>query len=804
MRIRAGLIIVLLLTLGIGKESFGAKGLPVVRIGVVTDGPMQPLGWGKAIQNKVFQKEILDITKGEFNVQFPSRFQVHGKWNVGGVKAAVAYLLKDPKVHLVLALGVIASDVVARQRNLPKPVIAPFIVDKRLQGLPFRKGKSGVKNLNYLTTSTSLDRDLRTFKEIFPITRLALLGDQTVLVELPHLKEKVDQVARKNDVTITLVPVGTSIRPALAALPSDIDGVLVTPLLRLSPREFDALVSGLIDRGLPSFSHFGREEVERGLMAGVAPETDTFRLARRVALNVQRILLGENAGNLGVDISQQERLTINMDTVRKAGTWPSFRVLTEAELLKEEEEVFARRVSLYKVVREAIASNLDLAAFDRRVAGGIGDINNARAALLPQIGFDTDFIQIWQRTTSVDGGKPQNLGQVGGSFKQLLFSDKAWSDYTVEQKAQDARVQLRQQLRLDVARNAAVGYLDVLRTKTIEGIQKDNLKLTRTNLELARVRVAVGQAARDEVFRWENEIANGRIAVLDAQAQTRQARVALNRVLHRPLEEPFMTQETGLHDPLLLVGQKRLFAYLNNPQSFKVFRDFEVQEGLNASPLIKRLNALITGQQRTVLNSQRAFWAPELSLSSQVTQRFLEDGPGTGTAGQNVTLGTQLAETRTTVFSQVSLDFPLFAGGSKDATQITANEELRRLQLRRESTVGRVEERIRSALFLAGASFPGIRLSREAAEAARKNYELVLDQYRRGVVDIIKLVNTQTNYLNANLAASNAVYDFLVDLMNIQQSVGRFDYFQDSEKREAWFQRLEVFFAKAGVKPVAY
>ncbi len=63
----------------------------------------------------------------------------------------------------------------------------------------------------------------------------------------------------------------------------------------------------------------------------------------------------------------------------------------------------------------------------------------------------------------------------------------------------------RKQLRLDVAQESGVAYLNVLRARTSLRIQRDNLMLTRSNLELARVRESVGYAARDEVFRWQNE-----------------------------------------------------------------------------------------------------------------------------------------------------------------------------------------------------------------------------------------------------------------------------------------------------------
>ena len=66
-------------------------------------------------------------------------------------------------------------------------------------------------------------------------------------------------------------------------------------------------------------------------------------------------------------------------------------------------------------------------------------------------------------------------------------------------------------------------------------------------------------------------------------------------------------------------------------------------------------------------------------------------------------------------------------------------------------------------------------------------------------MDIIKLLDSQDAALAANEAASNAVYDFLIDLMNVQRAIGKFDYFVYAEERIGWFQRLQSFFAKAGV-----
>ncbi len=778
--------------------SLGASQLPQVRIGIVADGPHQNHGWGKVIKNKLILKEILMLTNGEYDVTFPKRKFVHGNWTAKGVKKAVDFLLADRSVDLVLALGVLASHDISRRPFLPKPVVAPFVIDIELQGLPFRNGTSGVRNLNYLTLPHSFERSVKAYREILPFTRMALLVDRAVFEALPQLSVKIQRTAQANNLTIIPIPVGTSIQSALAAIPPETEAVLVTPLLRLPLREFEALVQGLIVRKLPSFSLFGREEVRRGLLASISQEANTLRIARRVAINVHRILLGEDAGTLLVALSQGERLTINMATARAVEVWPTFRVLTEADLIHEEFAHVQRRLSLYSVVREAVFVNLDLAVADRRVAAGMAEVRRARSALLPQIEMGSQVRMIDKdRAAASFGSAPERAVRSTGGLSQLLYSDKAWSDFTVQEKTQLSREAERNALRLDVIQEAAVAYLTILRAETSLRIQKDNLKLTRSNLELARVRESVGSAARDEVFRWESEIASGRRAVLEVQAQMKQARVSLNRVLHRPLEEPFMTAEASLEDPVLFNDLNRLLSYIDTPQHFSVFRDFQVQEGLSASPEIKRLNALIAAQKRITLNARRAYWAPDVSLQADVDQRLAADGAGQASPPTAPVTGQDDMQWSV----GVGLSFPLFSGGNKEATETKALEDLRALRLEREATVGRVEERIRSSMFQVAASFTGIRLSREAAHAAQKNLELVVDQYSQGTVDIIKLLNSQNATLTANEAAATAVYEFLIDFMRIQRAVGQFDYFLYKEDRAAWFTRLNAFFKKAGVTP---
>ena len=776
-----------------------AKSLPAVHVGIVWDGPSDVV----PEMRQIIRKEIHELTNREFDVRFPDEFELDGGWSVTGVNHAIDRLLAQPRVNLVLAFGILASHEISKRKALPKPVIAPFIIDPQLQGLPFNKGTSGVKNLNYLVSFKSFSRDLEAFHAVFPFSRLSVLIDRVLFEAFPQFERRARALADQHGISLTLISVETSAKAALSAIPLDTEAVVFSAMPRLAPAEFDSLVKGLNSRRLPTFSTLGEREVRRGVTVGLSPELDLGRLARHIAANVQRIVSGTDAGRIPVAFVRGEHLTINMASVRTIDKWPSFQVLSEADLINEDATGVAPRLSLFQAVQEATEGNLDVAAANRKVAAGVGQVGQARSGLLPEVLVGTLGVLNGRGPDAFGtGADPGQAATAVGGFRQVLYSDDAWTKYTVQQKKQVSREEEWNQLRLDTAQDAAIAYLTVLRTKTARRIQKDNLMLTRSNLELATAREDVGYALRDEVFRWETEVANGQKSVVAADAQVRQAEVSLNRIRNRPLEETFATVEQTLDDPALLGDSRQLFAYIENPRGFQVFRDFQVEEAIRAAPELRRLDALIAGQERTMTNAQRAFWVPELTLQGAAFQSYAHGGGGAGSL--TVPLGSVgVAQSQNNFYAaSIGLTFPLFQGGNKSATSARAREELQQLQTERAATVQQIDERVRTAMYQSSASFPSIRLSRIAAEAARKTLDLVVDQYARGTVDIIKLLNSQNSALSANEAAANAVYTFLIDLTRVQRSVGQLSFFQSPEERAAWFERLQTFFVNAGVSPV--
>ncbi len=437
-RILTGALPVVVLLAGFPGRGLAAgegDNRPVKNVGIVYDGP-PPERQGGAFHQfadlvELVREETTSLTRRDLAVAFPEDKQLTADWTIEGIRRAVEELLADPEVDLVLTLGLFSSHDVCQRRDLPKPVLAPIAVDIDAQSLPVTsdaEGRltSGVRNLTYLVSPGCIQRDLKRFREIVNVSRVHVLMDALLPEAIAEIPEAVTQGARQLGLELVPVPVVDSAAEALAALPADAEAVYVTPLDRMPRGEFDLLVAGLTERALPSFSLTGREEVELGVMAGARPQTDLRRVSRRIALSIQRILTGEDAGTLPVALELQEKLVINMATATAIRVFPRVRVTMEAELIQAGTDEVTETLDLSQAVREAVAANLGLRAAERRVAAGAEDVHRARSQLRPQLDVSALGLQIDEDRAAASFGSQAERTLSGTlSLSQLLYSDRA-------------------------------------------------------------------------------------------------------------------------------------------------------------------------------------------------------------------------------------------------------------------------------------------------------------------------------------------------------------------------------------------
>ena len=779
-----------------------SAGLPrVVRVGVVTDGPSEVY---EAAAFELIRKELLALTRKELDVRMGPDKRLVADWTIEGTHRAIDAMLADEQVDLVLALGVLATHDVVGRSELPKPCVAPVVVAPKIQGVEGPQGLLQRKNLSYVVWKVDLERDLRAFRELGSFQRITFLVSRPTARAIPQMSKGIVATAQNLGIQADIVEVGETVTATLSAIPDQADAVYVLPNPQLTFADLSALSAGLVEKRLPSFVWLGRTGVERGFLAGLGTAEDLNRFSRRVALNMQAMLLGEDPGPAGAAFQLSEQLSLNMTTARAVGVWPSWGVITEAVLINEGKTQVGRKLSLDIAVREAMRTNLTYAAARRAVEAGGQDIRRARANLLPQLSVSVDGQWIDEDRAGLTTA--ERTLSWSGTLSQSIFNDAAWGNLTVQQRLQRARELELETTRLDLVREVAVGYLSLLKTQTVERIRRENLALSRKNLALARLRRQIGTAGPNEVFRWESQIAQARRDVISAASLRNQAEINLNRLLNRPLEEPFVTREASLHDTFLLSGHDAFCAFLGNPYRFKVLREFMVQEGLQASPELAAIREQMRAQERNVSLNQRSLYLPSLGAQAGLTHKFLKGGEGSDSVEVPAPFDEVFSSPNSVDwYVGISASLHLFEGGSRLADINKSELQLTRLELLRRAQAQGIEARIRAALHAAGATFPAIGLTGEAAKAAHGNLDVVAESYARGTASIIHLIDAQNQALIADLSAASSVHDFLIDLMELERAVGRYTFFRSEQDVRQMFNRLEAFSkTKAASEGVRY
>ena len=730
------------------------------------------------------EREIVNVADPNTHILMSPQKRFTGDWSLPGAATALDRALADSEVDLVITLGILASQQAAMRSSLPKPVIAPLVIDPILQDYPLVEGHSGRHNFAYVADFQSVANEVRAFHEIVGFRNLAAVAEASLLDALPRLASKAVDLASELKIRISVVSAGDDVNEVLSRLPQGTDAVYVTPL-RFSEAQQRELAQALIARKLPSFSVVGRSEVEQGLLMSTGgAERDIERLARRVVLMIQRVAGGEDPARFEVAFPTAQRLLINMRTARSIGFSPRWQFLADAVQV-DADTGGATPLTLLEAMRAALDANPALAASRARLGSAEEDVRIARSDLLPSLGAVASRTRIDEDRAS-PLFQAEDTTSVGASLSQIVYSERAWAGYSISKSLAQAQQQVERTDMLDTLNDSAAAYLNLLRTKSVEEVRRRNVENTRKNLETSRVREEVGLGGRSDYLRWVSQLASDKQNLLAAEAQRRQAETEVMRILHRPANQPFNTVESGLDDPLTLVSSPRSQAFLDTPAKWAVFMDYAVHTSLQNAPEIAQASAIVDARQRSLESATRSYYLPDLALVSSGSKITASEGAG------SLSLPGAPDDESWSVSLQASL--PLFTGGLRSAQRSQARYELRAGESDRASATDAIEARARAVLHRTAGSWPSIDLSRVAAAAADENLANVAEAYARGAVSVTDLIDAQEAALTAGLAATDAKYGFLIDFVGVLRSMGDFEILLDPASREAWYTRVESWF----------
>lgn len=755
-----------------------------IEIALIKDGPAQQAFLSEA----QIKREVSDLLGSEFSVRFTPSKETTGDWTLKGINRILDKQLSNSKVAFIVTIGAIGSNEIAKRKNLPKPVIAAVTINPVAQQLPIKDNRSTRDNLTFIADMKDAAHEVRFFRDFVGAKRFALVVEPILAKSWPALDRLLATASKQYGVSFTKVTAQGSPEEIAKRIPQDVEAVFIGLLSQFNNQQISALADALIQRRLPSYTFLGEAGVNAGLMVSINQEAQAkTQIARRIAINIQRMLLGKSATELNISMRFPERVIFNRATGLAIDFAPGFDALRDAKIVDNQRFDKTRSFSIQSAVVSALRNNLGLRAsrYQWRVAQA--ELAIAESDLWPQLSLGAAYAQVNEEQV-VPGLRPEATTDAQVEFSQILYSEPLRANIDIRRKRVAIERSTLDNANLDLIQETATAYLNVLRASAADSIRKANLELTQLNLELAQNRRRVGSAGQSDILRWQSQLAREKQNVFAAQANKDNANLELARLLNLPPGIKVNTRKPGVTTLLGVVSDNKLDTWIRNEIQWRALQAFYVQEALNNSNDLKQMQEQIGIKTREVTALNRQRYIPDVSAYGQYGRNIDQSGLGSA----------EVENDSWTVGLRAKLDLDL--DGSRRRSRDQSELTLAQLRLRREALQQAIRTRTAQALYQVGASFPSIELAYQAAKAASNSLELVQNAYAKGRVSIADLLDAQNNALNAKLLAADAEYAFLQDFVALMRAASDYEPLLKGHYSEAWLQRLAAYFKSKNIR----
>jgi len=748
-----------------GSAGAGTAGVtaPTVTVAVVRDGPSPEPGLVPPIRT-----ELERLASGEFTVRFKENDAFDGGWNADRAAGAVQAALDDPEVDLVLVTGGLTA-AAAGALEPAKPVLDAFVQRPDLYRIvPVKGDQSGKTGLALVEIPQRVLTDLVALKDMVHPKVIHVAIPRAYLDQLPVLRDELRTLSTALGLPLEPLPVGDDPAADLDAAGGSVQAVLLTATPGLGSEGRQHLIETLNARKIPTFSAEGLPDVQNGVLAG---RVEPYRvpLVRRLALDLYELARGTAPADLPVVLPVHGALTVNGATAAAIGFVPPRVLLTTAEFLHPEAlRPAGKPLSLGEAFRMAKEHNVGLKIAGQRIETAEREKDLAKSTLLPQISATVGAEN--RKIPGLDGIMPDTIAEAGVSFDQMIYDDRRVSEYNSAKRIVEGTRDQYDVDRLETLSRTGRAFYAFVLARVMSRVDRQNLSLTRENLSLARVRVEAGYSGKDEIYRWESETAKRESQLLLRQSTVEAARIELNRILGIDQAQRWDPEERVVEPDVFPLAGGRLDPWIRDLTGIRKLADALTRYAEESAPEMRVLDERVAALEIQLKERKRRWYLPVFSIAGDWAYRFHQSPDIAGIDDDRYRVG-------------VYGTYPLFLGGSRSEEIGRVRSELETLRHQRELERQNVERRVRTATQRVAASFPVTRLTRRAAEAARKNFAVVQDKYSQGLVNITDLLEAQNEVFVTEQAANASVYRFFQDLIDLQRAIAWFDDEATPEER---------------------
>ncbi len=336
-----------------------------------------------------------------------------------------------------------------------------------------------------------------------------------------------------------------------------------------------------------------------------------------------------------------------------------------------------------------------------------------------------------------------NTFNAGIMANMPLINAQLWKSLEISGESVDLAVEKARTSRLETVNQVKQAYFAVLLAKEAKNVYKSVYDNAVQNLELTQKKYNASKASELDLARAKTTVANAVPDMFNSENAIYLSLWQLKAVMGIDLEAEIDVQDSLLvySDSMSRIINDNDLTLTNN----STLRQLEIQ----------------ADQLANTIKMQRYGYLPTLSLAFSYSLNAM-------------TNDFKFEEYHWTPYSYVglSLNIPIFSGGQKLNDLRQSQVQHNQLAIQRENTERQLRISIRQSLSTMETAVKSHESALDALESAQKAYDIAAKSYEIGRSTLTELDAAQLALTQAQLAASTAIYNYLVAKAALESTIG--------------------------------
>ena len=492
------------------------------------------------------------------------------------------------------------------------------------------------------------------------------------------------------------------------------------------------ILAGVLQSQLDTFAQYKTDEVQKSEAQTIMDDAKTSETP--VIITLEQALEIALSENVSVKVADME---IKRTQYAKKGSYAALFPTIDAS------GAYQRTIKKQVMYMDFDMSSL-MGGAPEGMPGGAG----SEGTQLPD-GVEIPETGTGSTESSSNGGGIEmgrwNTWSAGVTAAMPLVNAQLWKSLEISGMDVELAVEKARASRLDMVTQVKNAYFATLLAKEAFDVYKQVYENALQNLEVTQKKYDAQKASDMELLRAKTTVANAVPNVYNAEGSVILALWQLKAVLGVDLD-----MNIDIAGKLEDWSQHMLYD-IHQHDEFS----------LDRNSTMKQLAIQAEMLAQTVKVQQYAN-IPSLALAFNFSLNAM-------------TNDFKFSEYKWTPYSYValSLNIPIFAGGKRHQAIRQAQNQYDQVQLQTVNTERQLKIAIRQQLNTMETSMKSYYAAIDAVSSAQKGYDIVAKSYEIGRSTLIEVNDAQLALTQAQLAASQAVYNFLVAKSQLEQTLGQ-------------------------------